>query len=82
MKIIRFLYEGRQEYGIVEEGLIYRCKGDPFAGLNRTADTVKPDAVRLLAPGLSAQHHLPGPQLQEARGRGRHGIPAGAPDIP
>ena len=50
MKIIRFLYEGRQEYGIVEEGLIYRCKGDPFSGLNKTADTVKPDAVRLLAP--------------------------------
>ncbi len=50
MKIIRYLYGGQQEYGIVEDSLIYRCKGDPFSGLGRTAETVKPEAVRLLAP--------------------------------
>jgi 2-keto-4-pentenoate hydratase/2-oxohepta-3-ene-1,7-dioic acid hydratase in catechol pathway len=50
MKIVRFLRDGKAEYGIVEDERIYPCHGDPFAGLTRTEETVDPSSVRLLAP--------------------------------
>ena len=35
MKIVRYKTEGGSRYGIVEEGRLYPCAGDPFTGLKR-----------------------------------------------
>ncbi len=50
MKIVRFSRNGQTEYGIIEDDLIYPCKGDPFIGLVRTPHALAAGSVRLLAP--------------------------------
>ena len=52
MKIVRFEYDGHVQYGLLEDGHIFPCQGDPFAGLAKTGELLKPDAVKLLAPVL------------------------------
>ena len=50
MKIVRFLRDGKAEYGIVEDERIYPCHGNPFLGLTRREEAVDPSSVRLCAP--------------------------------
>ena len=50
MRIIRYLYEGNARYGIVEEGGICPCDGDPFTGLERKSGILDPAGVKLLPP--------------------------------
>jgi 2-keto-4-pentenoate hydratase/2-oxohepta-3-ene-1,7-dioic acid hydratase in catechol pathway len=50
MKIVRFLYDGRTRYGIVEGERVYPCKGDPFIGLSKGRRTLDLSSIRLLAP--------------------------------
>ena len=50
MKIVRFLRDGRTQYGVVEEDRIYPCEGDPFNGLTRSSGAIDMTTVRLLAP--------------------------------
>ena len=50
MKIVRFLRDGRTQYGVVEENRIYPCEGDPFNGLTRSSGAIDIATVRLLAP--------------------------------
>ena len=50
MRIVRYRYEGKTGYGIVEEGRLHPCGGDPFSGLIRQPATLDPDAVKLLSP--------------------------------
>ena len=50
MRIVRFLFEGKTSYGIVEGGRLHPCGGDPFTGLIRQSTDLDLDAVRLLSP--------------------------------
>ncbi len=50
MKIVRYTFEDKTSYGIVEGGLLHPCDGDPFTGLIRRSAALDPDAVRLLPP--------------------------------
>jgi 2-keto-4-pentenoate hydratase/2-oxohepta-3-ene-1,7-dioic acid hydratase in catechol pathway len=50
MRIVRYLYEGNARYGIVEEGGIYPCAGDPFTGLNPQSAILDLAGVKLLPP--------------------------------
>ena len=50
MKIVRYLRDGKTQYGIVEDDRIYPCEGDPFNGLIRGSGPVDAKTVRLLAP--------------------------------
>jgi len=50
MRIIRYLYEGNSRYGIVEEGGICPCAGDPFTRLNRQSVVLDLAVVKLLPP--------------------------------
>ncbi|HEX2770234.1 MAG TPA: fumarylacetoacetate hydrolase family protein [Geobacteraceae bacterium] len=50
MKIVRYIFEDKTSYGIVEGGLLHPCDGDPFTGLIRHSVVLDPDAVRLLPP--------------------------------
>jgi 2-keto-4-pentenoate hydratase/2-oxohepta-3-ene-1,7-dioic acid hydratase in catechol pathway len=50
MKIVRFLFDGKTQYGLVEGDRLFPCAGDPFTGLNREGKDLALDAVKLLAP--------------------------------
>jgi 2-keto-4-pentenoate hydratase/2-oxohepta-3-ene-1,7-dioic acid hydratase in catechol pathway len=50
MKIVRYLRDGKAEYGILEGDGIYPCEGDPFAGLVRKEKAFAASGVKLLAP--------------------------------
>lgn len=50
MKIARFTYQGRVQYGLLEEALVFPCTGDPFEGLHKTGETLDVNTVKLLAP--------------------------------
>jgi 2-keto-4-pentenoate hydratase/2-oxohepta-3-ene-1,7-dioic acid hydratase in catechol pathway len=50
MKIVRFLSNGQESYGIIEDDVIYQCNGDPFSGLVRTPHAMSAASVKLLAP--------------------------------
>jgi 2-keto-4-pentenoate hydratase/2-oxohepta-3-ene-1,7-dioic acid hydratase in catechol pathway len=50
MRIVRYRHEGKTGYGIVEEGRLHPCGGDPFSGLIRQQEVLDPDAVKLLSP--------------------------------
>ena len=50
MKIARFRENGRAQYGIVEDGTVYRTEGDLFSGLTRGAEVGPLDSLDLLTP--------------------------------
>lgn len=50
MRIVRYTFEDKTSYGIVEDGLLYPCDGDPFNRLIRQSIVLDPDAVKLLPP--------------------------------
>jgi 2-keto-4-pentenoate hydratase/2-oxohepta-3-ene-1,7-dioic acid hydratase in catechol pathway len=50
MRIIRYIYKGHVRYGVVEEGGIHPCDGDPFTGLERQSAVLDPADVKLLPP--------------------------------
>jgi 2-keto-4-pentenoate hydratase/2-oxohepta-3-ene-1,7-dioic acid hydratase in catechol pathway len=50
MKIVRYLYEGKTSYGLVEGIHLLSCDGDPFTGLIRQSAVIDPAAVKLLPP--------------------------------
>ena len=50
MRIVRFKFEGKTSYGIVESARLHPCEGDPFSGLIRQQAILDPDAVKLLSP--------------------------------
>jgi len=50
MRIARYKTEGGHRYGIVEEGRLYPCAGDPFTGLKKEKKSIDLGSVRLLAP--------------------------------
>jgi 2-keto-4-pentenoate hydratase/2-oxohepta-3-ene-1,7-dioic acid hydratase in catechol pathway len=50
MRIVRYSFEGKTGYGIVEGGRIFPCGGDPYAGLERQSAAIDLDTVKLLAP--------------------------------
>jgi 2-keto-4-pentenoate hydratase/2-oxohepta-3-ene-1,7-dioic acid hydratase in catechol pathway len=49
-RYVRFAYEGRQAYGVLEGEVVHELAGTPFAGAARTGVTVPVARVRLLAP--------------------------------
>src|SRR5512144_2863386 len=66
MKIVRYLSEGVSRYGIVEDGLLHPCDGDPFTRLDRQSPALDLAGVKLLPPvdppniiclGLNYQKH-------------------------
>jgi 2-keto-4-pentenoate hydratase/2-oxohepta-3-ene-1,7-dioic acid hydratase in catechol pathway len=50
MNIVRYLYEGKTLYGILEGDRVTPCNGDPFTELTKSQRAIDLDAVRLLAP--------------------------------
>ncbi len=50
MKIVRYRFEGRIQYGILEDDRIYPCDGDPFGTLKKQSGSLDSGAVKLLAP--------------------------------
>jgi 2-keto-4-pentenoate hydratase/2-oxohepta-3-ene-1,7-dioic acid hydratase in catechol pathway len=50
MRIVRYSFDGKTGYGVVDGGRLHPCEGDPFSGLIRQPATLDPDAVKLLAP--------------------------------
>ncbi|MBI5605274.1 MAG: fumarylacetoacetate hydrolase family protein [Deltaproteobacteria bacterium] len=50
MKIVRFLYNGQTQYGIIEGERVHPCVGDPFVGLSRGTKTLDLGSIKLLAP--------------------------------
>jgi 2-keto-4-pentenoate hydratase/2-oxohepta-3-ene-1,7-dioic acid hydratase in catechol pathway len=50
MKIVRYTFEDKTSYGIVDDGLLHPCDGDPFTALVRHSAVLDPDAIRLLSP--------------------------------
>jgi 2-keto-4-pentenoate hydratase/2-oxohepta-3-ene-1,7-dioic acid hydratase in catechol pathway len=50
MKIVRYTFEDKTSYGIMEGCLLHPCNGDPFTGLIRHTAVIDPAAVKLLAP--------------------------------
>jgi 2-keto-4-pentenoate hydratase/2-oxohepta-3-ene-1,7-dioic acid hydratase in catechol pathway len=50
VKIVRFEYDGRIRYGLLEDQQVYSCHGDPFAGMDKTGESVELNDVRLLPP--------------------------------
>jgi 2-keto-4-pentenoate hydratase/2-oxohepta-3-ene-1,7-dioic acid hydratase in catechol pathway len=50
MRIVRYTYEDKTSYGIVEDDLLHPCDGAPFTGLIRRSAVLDPDAVKLLPP--------------------------------
>ena len=50
MRIVRYAFEDKTSYGIVEDGLLYPCDGDPFTGMTRQTAVIDPGEVKLLPP--------------------------------
>ena len=50
MKICRFSYENRLEYGIIEGGMIYPVNGLPYDKIEKDGRCIPLESVRLLAP--------------------------------
>jgi 2-keto-4-pentenoate hydratase/2-oxohepta-3-ene-1,7-dioic acid hydratase in catechol pathway len=50
MRIVRYLSEGSPRYGIVENGRVFPCDGNPYSGLKKLEESVDPAGLRLLAP--------------------------------
>lgn len=50
MRIVRYKFEDKISYGIMEGGRLYPCNGDPFTGLIRQSIDLDPNSVKLLAP--------------------------------
>src|SRR5512138_727174 len=50
MRIVRYLSEGSPRYGIVENGRVFPCDGNPYSGLKRLEEPLDPASLRLLAP--------------------------------
>ena len=50
MKIVRYKTEGGSRYGIVEEGRLYPCSGDPFTELKKEKKSIDLHSVKLLSP--------------------------------
>ena len=50
MRIIRYLHEGHDSYGIVDDRGVHPCDGDPFTGLNRQSAVLDLADVKLLPP--------------------------------
>jgi len=50
MRIIRYLHEGHASYGIVADGCVHPCDGDPFSGLVRQSAVLDLAEVKLLPP--------------------------------
>lgn len=50
MKIVRYIFEGKESYGVLENGTVRETAGEPYNGIRFTKRTVPLDAVRLLAP--------------------------------
>ena len=50
MKIVRYRYDGKTRYGILEGDRVYPCDGDPFTELTKSQKAVDLGSVRLLAP--------------------------------
>jgi 2-keto-4-pentenoate hydratase/2-oxohepta-3-ene-1,7-dioic acid hydratase in catechol pathway len=50
MKIVRYLYDGQTQYGMVEGERLFPCAGDPFAGLSKGSAPLDLSSVKLLAP--------------------------------
>ena len=50
MRIVRYAFKERIRYGIIEDGMLHPCDGDPFTRLKRQPIPLVLDTVRLLAP--------------------------------
>ena len=50
MRIVRYMFEGKASYGIMEDRQLHPCNGDPYTGLERLGASLDPDSVKLLAP--------------------------------
>jgi 2-keto-4-pentenoate hydratase/2-oxohepta-3-ene-1,7-dioic acid hydratase in catechol pathway len=50
MRIVRYIFADKTSYGIVEDGLLHPCDGNPYTGLIRLSTDLDLDAVKLLAP--------------------------------
>ena len=55
MKIVRYRFNGRTEYGIQEGEVIQALVGSPFRGITKAGRSVKAADVRLLAPCLPSK---------------------------
>ncbi|MDD5154929.1 MAG: fumarylacetoacetate hydrolase family protein [Candidatus Omnitrophica bacterium] len=54
MRIARFNYKSKQDWGIVKDSQIIILKDSPFAGVELTSEKIPLDKVKLLAPGCAA----------------------------
>ena len=76
MRIVRYLYEGNSRYGIVEQGGIYPCDGDPFTGLNPQSAVLELADVKLLPPVVPPNIICLGLNYREHAAETGHPLPA------
>src|SRR5512138_404441 len=76
MRIIRYLYEGHARYGIVEDGVVLPCDGDPFTRLDRHSTILDLAAVKLLAPVTPPNIICLGLNYREHAAETGHPLPA------
>jgi len=50
VKIVRYVLEDRESFGVLEGEAIREISGEPYEGIRYTGKTVAPGSVRLLAP--------------------------------
>lgn len=50
MKLARFLYEGREGFGVIEDGMIHVADGDFFGSFAQTEQSLPLNTVQLLPP--------------------------------
>lgn len=50
MKILRYVLDGKESYGVLEGGTVREIAGEPYTGIKFTGKTAALDTVRLLAP--------------------------------
>ena len=65
MRIVRFLYKGKEDWGIYEEGIVKVLKKSPLVNLELSAREVAFEKVKLLAPAVASKIILVGLNYQD-----------------
>lgn len=65
MKIVRYLREGQQPWGVLEDRIVREATGDPFVDLKPGNEVGSLDEIRLLAPAVPSKIICVGRNYQE-----------------
>lgn len=55
MRLARFLHEGRQDFGVIEDGMLHVAEGDFFGIFSQTGQRLDLDAAQLLPPAAPSK---------------------------